>query len=149
MQERIKKLLKDKRTKRGQAMAEFALFITLLFVLIAGLVDFGRAYFYFNALRDAAEEGAFYGSVEPDDTSGIVQRVRASSDAPIDMADTSAVDVDVDIMGAPCAGNTIEVTVTYDFLITTPFVGMLLDSQSIPLSADISNTILNPACFTP
>jgi Flp pilus assembly protein TadG len=149
MQERIKKLLKGKRTRRGQALAEFALFITLLFILIAGMVDFGRAYLYFNALRDAAEEGAFYGSVEPDDNSGIEQRVRASSDSPIDMSNTSEVDVTVDIMGAPCAGNTIVVTVTYDFLITTPFVGMLLDSQTIPLSADISNTILNPACYTP
>ena len=149
MQERIKKLLKDKRIGSGQALAEFALFITLLFVLIAGLVDFGRAFFYFNALHDAAEEGAFYGSVEPGDASGIEQRVRTSSDTPIDLSDTSSVDVDVDIIGAPCAGNTVNVTVTYDFLVTTPFVGILLDSQTFPLSADISNTILNPACYTP
>ena len=149
MQERITKLIKGKRTRRGQALTEFALFITTLFLLIAGMVDFGRAFFYFNALRDAAEEGAFYGSVDPADTSAIEQRVRASSDSPIDMADTSAVDVNVNIVGSPCAGNTIIVTVTYDFLITTPFVGMLLDSQTFPLSADISNTILNPACYTP
>jgi Flp pilus assembly protein TadG len=149
MRERINKLLKTRRAQSGQALVEFAIFVTLLFLLIAGVADFGRAFLYFNALRDAAEEGAFYGSIDPDDTSGIEQRVRASSDSPIDLSDTDAVDVQVNITGAPCAGNTIEVMVTYDFLITTPFLGILVGSQNFPLHADISNTILNPTCYTP
>jgi Flp pilus assembly protein TadG len=133
--------------QRAQALTEFALFVTVLFLIIAGTVDFGRAFFYFNTIRDAAGEGAFYGSFDPTNTTEIEKRVRKTSASPIDLTDTSLVTVDINTIGSPCAGNTIQVTVTYQFTVVTPFIGVFLGGQTIPLSSTMSHTILNPACF--
>lgn len=135
-----------RRRRRGQSMTEFAIFVSILFLIVAGMVDFGRAFFYYNALRDAAGEGAFYGSYDPSNTAEIIRRVRYTSDTPIDLADTTDVAVNVETFGNLCAGNTIRVTVTYQMKVVTPFVGMLLGGQTFPLSASIAHTILNPAC---
>jgi len=42
----------------GQALAEFALIMPLLFLLIAGILGFGRAYNIQQVVVDAAREGA-------------------------------------------------------------------------------------------
>lgn len=44
--------------RRGQSMVEFALMAPLLFLLLLGMVDFGRALFYANELTNAARDGA-------------------------------------------------------------------------------------------
>ena len=43
---------------RGQSMVEFALMAPLLFLILFGIVDFGRAIFYSNEITNAAREGA-------------------------------------------------------------------------------------------
>ncbi|HEY8678966.1 MAG TPA: TadE/TadG family type IV pilus assembly protein [Candidatus Dormibacteraeota bacterium] len=62
-----------RRKSRGQAMVEFALLSTLLFVLIMGIFDFGRAIAIYINIAEAAHEGARqlvlrsnYGSQPPD-----------------------------------------------------------------------------------
>ncbi|MDQ6884838.1 MAG: pilus assembly protein [Candidatus Dormibacteraeota bacterium] len=47
-----------RRKSRGQAMVEFALLATLLFVLIMGIFDFGRAIAIYINIAEAAHEGA-------------------------------------------------------------------------------------------
>ncbi|GAC1485007.1 MAG: hypothetical protein PVSMB9_10890 [Candidatus Dormibacteria bacterium] len=47
-----------RRKSRGQAMIEFALLSTLLFVLIMGIFDFGRAIAIYINIAEAAHEGA-------------------------------------------------------------------------------------------
>ncbi|MHB1523003.1 MAG: TadE/TadG family type IV pilus assembly protein [Candidatus Dormibacteria bacterium] len=47
-----------RRGSRGQSAVEFALVAPLLFLLIFGIVDFGRAMFYQNEITNAAREGA-------------------------------------------------------------------------------------------
>lgn len=44
--------------ERGQALAEFALIMPMLFLLIAGILGFGRAYSLQQVVVDAAREGA-------------------------------------------------------------------------------------------
>ena len=44
--------------ERGQALAEFALIMPILFLLIAGILGFGRAYSLQQVVVDAAREGA-------------------------------------------------------------------------------------------
>lgn len=46
------------RARRGQSMVEFALVGPLLFLMLFGMVDFGRAIFYSNEITNAAREGA-------------------------------------------------------------------------------------------
>jgi Flp pilus assembly protein TadG len=46
------------RKSRGQAMVEFALLSTLLFLLVMGIFDFGRAISVYINIAEAAHEGA-------------------------------------------------------------------------------------------
>ena len=46
--------------RRGQALAEFALILPVLFLLIAGIIEFGRGWNIKQVVTDAAREGARY-----------------------------------------------------------------------------------------
>jgi len=48
------------RGRKGQALAEFALILPVLFLLIAGIIEFGRGWNIKQAVTDAAREGARY-----------------------------------------------------------------------------------------
>jgi len=48
----------DRRKSRGQAMVEFALLASLLFLLVMGIFDFGRAVSVYINIAEAAHEGA-------------------------------------------------------------------------------------------
>jgi Flp pilus assembly protein TadG len=47
-----------RRKSRGQAMVEFALLSTMLFLLVMGIFDFGRAIAVYINIAEAAHEGA-------------------------------------------------------------------------------------------
>jgi Flp pilus assembly protein TadG len=47
-----------RRKSRGQAMVEFALLASLLFLLVMGIFDFGRAVSVYINIAEAAHEGA-------------------------------------------------------------------------------------------
>ena len=42
----------------GVAAVEFALLLFLLLILVAGIVEFGRAFWYYDALAKATRDGA-------------------------------------------------------------------------------------------
>ncbi len=137
------------RVTRGQSLVELGLTLVLILTLLAGAVDLGTAFFDYIALRDAAQEGALYGSINPTDTTGIIARVRQSSTKPLNLADPS-VSIAITITGAACLGtssnNAITVTVSYTYQLTMPFIGAILGTQTIPLSARVTDTILKPKC---
>ncbi len=137
------------RSEKGQSLVEFAFSIVVLLLLVAGAVDLGRALYTYMGLRDAAQEGALYGSTNPTQQNEIVSRVRNSSNLLQGIsADAAAnTDVQVTVYGAACTNNAIKVRVSYDnFPITMPFLGTLIGSQSIPISAEVTDTILSPSC---
>lgn len=43
--------------RRGQALAEFAIALTVLLLLVFGIVDLGRAVFAYNTIANCAREG--------------------------------------------------------------------------------------------
>jgi len=47
-----------KRQQRGVAAVEFALLIGLLLIIAAGAVEFGRTFWYYDALTKATRDGA-------------------------------------------------------------------------------------------
>ena len=138
--------LKKNRREAGQSLTELAVSFTLLMLLLAITVDGGRIFFSYVSVREAAEEGALHAALYPTDSDGIVARVRSSSNRPIDLSDTSRVAISKTLLGSACAGNSIRVTVTYTFNLTMPFVGAILGTQSFPLTADSTATILRPGC---
>ena len=131
---------------RGQSLVELATGLTVVMILLAGIVDLGRALFAKVALLDAAEEGALYGSLQPGDVSGIESRIRDNSDGPIDFTDTASVQVTVEYPGSACVGNLLRVRVDYQFLVATPFIGTILGTQTVALSASSESLILSPQC---
>lgn len=131
------------KRERGQSLTEVAVSFTVLVLILAVGVDLGRMYYSLISLREAAEEGAIYGSFAPSDTTGITNRVRSSSTTPVNLADTTNVAVAVNAPSA-CAGNLLTVTVTYQFRLTMPFVGSIIGTQTFPLSVSSSSTILRP-----
>lgn len=130
--------------ERGQSMVELAVSLLVLLLLLSVAIDLGRLFFSYVAVRDAAQEGALYGSLG--DPNGIVPRVRDSSDNPVDLW---ASDVDVTWWTTPvndfCAGNTLSVQVDFDFQLTMPLVSAIVGSE-IPLSLTATSTILRPDC---
>ena len=133
--------------ERGQSMVELAITLTVMLMLLAGAVEFGIALFQFVQLRDAAQEGALYGSIHPGDDTNITARVKSASQSPIDLYDP---DVTISITypdGSPnCEGKGIRVEVSYPHKISMPFIGPIIGSNTIPLTANVTDTILAPVC---
>lgn len=143
--------VKHRSKESGQSLLEFSVSMIFVLILLAGLVDLGRGLFTYMALRDAAQEGAAYGSINPTATSTIEDRVFGSSTMLQSLRDQfgsdAPIDIQVNIIGSSCTGNGIELVVTYeDFALSMPFVGAFLGSQTVDISAAAANTILSPKC---
>jgi hypothetical protein len=145
----LKGLVKSPRPD-GQGLIEFAISLVVLMILVAGIVDGGRALFTYMALRDAAQEGALYGSIEPYPAPAIEDRLKISSDFAEDMAATLQVTISFNdgakTSDQACLGDEITVTVLYpDFPVTMPFIGIFVGND-FDISASISDTVLQPGC---
>lgn len=138
--------IKPKRSERGQSLVELAFSLTVILLLLTGAVDFSIAYFSFTAMQDAAQEGALYGSINPEDEEGIITRVRSASSNPVDLDNEDLVDVVVALPGDACEGNEVIVNVIYDYPISMPFIGAIIGAQQITLNASVTDTILQPIC---
>ncbi len=136
---------------------ETAFVLIFLLLLLAGLIEFGWAYFHYIALQDAAGEGAAYGSMfsswqQGDDNTkpyynpdpnNIYYRVRYESGAGIIDFSTSDTTIKVE---APfiTPGNPLTVTVSYTHTFITPIITPFIVGDSIQLQATAVNTILSP-----
>ena len=140
-------LRKENNSDLGQGLVEFALSIAMLLLFLSGIIDLGRAFFTYMALRDASQEGASYGAINPIDYAAIEQRVRTTSTFPVDM---TSPDIHVGVVATgspPCAGDTVTVTVTYpEFPLVFPFSNIIFGKNDISLSTSVTDTILLPAC---
>jgi PKD repeat protein len=138
-------------------MVEFALVLPLfmLFTLIA--VDFGRVYFSYVQITNAAREGANFGSVAPTNNSGIqakaLQETNAQSQggeggvtipAPVCKDNLgNVINCSVSTGGAG-PGNTITVTAVENFSFLTPFVNTFF-SNNFVMRANATATVLGYA----
>lgn len=138
---------------KGQSLVEFSLSLVLLLLLLSGAVEFGMAYFQFVQLRDAAQEGAIYGSFCNCDISEIESRIRGSSNSPLDLASPDVI-VSVRVLDGAiekpyvnrCEADALEVRVSYAHKLFMPFLPQMLGLTHLPLNASVTNTILLPVC---
>ncbi|MFP4343991.1 MAG: TadE family protein, partial [Anaerolineales bacterium] len=65
--------MKTKKRSRGQGLVEFALILPLLLLILLGIFEFGRAFFIYSNLFNAAREGTRYGMTNPRDYMGITR----------------------------------------------------------------------------
>ncbi len=152
------------RPPRGQSLVELAFSLTAILLLLSGAVDFGMAFFSYVALRDAAQEGAIYASINGNGTDGTLDsdsvlkirtRVRKASSGPVKLATLSDSQITITLTngaGTFCEGTTggvpngVQITVAYDYPLIMPLLGAVLGTQTIPLRATVTDTVLSPPC---
>lgn len=146
--------MKKNKRERGQSLVELSISLLVLLYLLAGAVEFGIAFFQFVQLRDAAQEGALYGSMNPSACADILSRIQNSSSSPIDLTDPS-VNISIQINGVNCGsygnppaceGNGLTVRIEYPHQVFMPFIPQLIGSSTINLNAEVTDTILSPVC---
>src|SRR6188508_1142773 len=120
--------------RSGQSMVEFALVLPLLAFLMVMAIDFGRVFFTYIALENAAREAAAYGAVQPDQTSDIQDRAAAEANVQGQQGEGSltvstvcrnpagTVIACAAAPGGAGAGNTLTVSVERPFGFVTPLV---------------------------
>ena len=136
--------MKKIKFERGQSLVEFAISLVIILWLLAGAVEFGIALFQYIQLRDAAQEGALYGSINPLDETGIENRVKAASSSPIELATDPDVDIQITYPNTTkCVADGIKVRVEYPHKIFMPFATLFTGgSNTINLGAEVTDTIL-------
>lgn len=150
--------MKKIKNERGQSLVELSISLVLLLILLSGAVEFGIAFFQFVQLRDAAQEGALYGSMNPANCTDILARVKGASSSPINLNGagvTISTTIDGNNCGSgayanlDCEGNGLKVDITYNHQIFMPFLPQIIGTSTIPLRASVTDTILSPVDCTP
>jgi hypothetical protein len=149
----MKSRLLTKREK-GQSLVELSGAVVLLLIILAGIVDFGRAIFTLFAMQDAAEEGLVYGVGFPTHCDQIRDRIAynlANEVLPDDIVVVVTIQNNSGVWQS-CdsipfsnvyAGKEMRIQVTQTFDITMPFLGAFT-GQTIPLRATANGIILRP-----
>jgi Flp pilus assembly protein TadG len=130
--------------ERGAAAVEFAIVVSLFFLLVFGIIDFGMGFQQWNATSNAAREGARKAAVDPS-VADIEARVRQS----VDYLDQSRISVTITCAPGggptfgPCPssdswaqGDIVKVTVDYSYRFITPLGAMIGMGSSMNLHAD-------------
>ncbi len=115
--------------ERGQSTIEFALSVGFLMLLIMAFLDMGRAVYIYSVVSEAAQEGARYAIINPNDTTGIVNTAR-----------NYAVGLDpalVNVTRTFPSNSQIEIVVTYQFRPVTPMIGSAIGNNGV---ITLSNT---------
>ena len=111
----------------GASLLETALVVPLLLLLLAGVLDVGRAYHTYITMLNAAREGARYGVNRPWDTGGI--RAAVLNEASASGVDLSGAAITITGGGS---GGPLRVTVRLDFPL---IMGGILGAPSLPIQA--------------
>ena len=141
---------------RGQALVEFALLLPVFLLLLVVAVDFGRLFFTYIQINNAAREGANYAIHDPTNTLAIKNQAIGEKNGQaqvgenaINLATSCANEFGVSIPcsmaeGGAGSGSTITVTVNEPFKFLTPVIGAIL-GNTIQMNASATATVLGYA----
>ena len=117
---------RDIRDERGVAAVEFALVSVLLFMIVFGIIEFGKAYSQYEVYLNAAREGARVGAVRNDQGAIRDAVVNAAAGYPVDTGS-----IQISVGGAPggdppctdqSTGQALAVAWTQPITISVPFL---------------------------
>jgi Flp pilus assembly protein TadG len=115
------------RRSRGQALAEFAISLPILLIIMGITVDFGRVYYYDLGIRDASFAAARYAGMNPFDDAGI--KAAAVNAAPAGVLTSSGVTISTPVVtgcdGSRVSGCPLQISVSYVFSPITPIITVL------------------------
>ena len=130
----------------GQAVVEFALIIMVLLTFMMGSVDLGRAYFDYDVLSHAVNEGVRRGSFDRNETN-IEATTRAASgrlnltDADVTVTCYNGVTTTtLTLCSLMTFNDVVEISATTSFVPITPLIGGLLPGGTLTLRASSRRT---------
>jgi Flp pilus assembly protein TadG len=135
---RLPRLRAFRRDQRGTAVVEFALVAPILFLLVFGILDFGRALNYYNQMTQLAGQGARAAIVNnnPDGT-GPASGTSIQSQLVNNYANgglQNGLKVCITNPSPPAAGQPVTLQATYKFSFL-PLIGAVVGSPTITLTA--------------
>lgn len=137
--------------EKGQSLAELAISLVLVLIILAGVVDLGRMMYEYLAMRDSAQEGASYGAIYPRDCGEIEARVRSNLPADFFSDSGDTFNVYIDSIGQQCSaapaalaceGHTIFIVLDHTSEMTMPFFSGVI----VPMHVEIQDLIIVPSC---
>lgn len=145
---------REVKREKGQSLVELSAALVLLLILLAGIVDMGRAIFTLFAMQDAAEEGIVFGTSFPTHCDQIRERIQfnlANEILPDDISVVVTIEnnggvfqtCDTIPLNNVYAGKEMRIELTQTFRITMPLIGAFV-GQTIPLKATANGIILRP-----
>lgn len=150
------KLHATHKREKGQSLLELAFSMILLLLILAGIVDLGRAVYTLMVMQDAAEEGITFGVAFPGECDEIEDRVqnnllnygtapytvRVLTREPASYPGGTPGATSPCVPGAPAhICDEMVVEVTRNFQITMPFLGAFT-GQTIPLTASANGILI-------
>lgn len=141
--------------EKGQSLVEFSLTLGIAILLLAGLIDFARAYHVYVALEDAAGEAALFLALSPQcPTAGVDKRCDDPNNADFRARNaTRSSEIDWSIASvtpttyAESVGDMVEIEVSYRFELITPIIPRIVGDDGILLTASASQLILTEKFF--
>ena len=123
----VRRLLRRfRQTEAGQSLVEFTMILPIFLVLMFGLVDFGRAFYTWMLVTNAAREGARVAAVQGN-SSSIDTRIYDSfcSSFPSDCSlEPGKLTISkANVQGV--RGSAVSIDLAYDFEFVTPLGGIL------------------------
>jgi hypothetical protein len=144
---------------RGQSLAEFALVLPIMLILLAAAIDLGRLFYAYVAVENAAKEGALFGARNPlcassadpscTDPNNVVWHVQneatnIGSQFTTNVSCHTPAGALVQPINECVDGDTYRVSVTYPFRLITPILGSLVN-QNLNLFSESRATVIADA----
>lgn len=121
------------RQRKGAAAAEFALLVPFLVFVFSISVDFGRVFYYTQAIEACAKNGALYASDPQSPANSLYASLQKAAEA--DAADLSPKPTATSTTGKDANGDSyVRVTVTWQF---TTFASIPGVSPSVTLTRTV------------
>jgi Flp pilus assembly protein TadG len=111
----------------GQALAEFALIMPILFLLVAGIIGFGRAWNIQQVVVDASREGARVAVVQNvgiTDSATWISRVHTVVNSRLRAAAIDTTDATIDVIGNFGGNDSVHVSVSVPY--SFPLLSVLM-----------------------
>jgi Flp pilus assembly protein TadG len=155
------------RRQSAQALTEFALILPVLMLILLGVVDFGRVFYYWTSIANAAREGARYGTTHPTaitstckaEPNNVKYRVKQEAGTTMVIGDsniavywvdaTTGAKTDAAANCNPLPGdqriyqnpNAVRVDVNYDFRAITPLISSFWGGGALRIASSTTMVI--------
>lgn len=116
---RARALRSWRQTEKGQALVEFALVLPFMLLLLFALVDFGRGFYTWLVVTNAAREGARVAAVQSD-AATVTSKINSSAAN----LESSQLTITLGNVQGP-RGSATTVDLSYNFQFVTPIGPML------------------------